>query len=41
MKYANLESLCKMAQSEEYMAVKKHKVAGLEDTHTYLTHQIV
>jgi len=41
MKYANLESLCKMAQSEEYMAVKKHKVAGLEDTHTYLTQQIV
>jgi len=40
MQYANLESLCLMAQSEEYMSVKHNKVAGLADTHTYLTQQI-
>jgi len=40
MKYANLESLCLMARSEEYMSVKHNKVAGLEDTHTYLTQQM-
>ena len=40
MKYANLESLCLMARSEEYMSVKHNKVMGLEDTHTYLTQQM-
>jgi len=40
MQYANIESLCLMARSEEYMSVKHNKVAGLADTHTYLTQQI-
>jgi len=40
VEYANIEGLCNMAQSEEYMSVYEKKVAGLSDSHTYLTNQI-
>merc|ERR1719391_576317 len=40
IEYANIEGLCNMAQSVEYMSVYEKKVTGVTDSHTYLTNQI-
>jgi len=41
VEYASRAGFCKMVLSKEYQEVFMHKVHGLEDTHTYLTKQIV
>jgi len=41
VQYASRAGFCRMAQSKEYHEVFREKVNGLEDTHTYLTRQIV
>jgi len=40
VEYANIEGLCIMAQSEEFMSIYEKKVSGITDSHTYLTNQI-
>jgi len=41
MKYSSYAGLCRMANSEEYLAVLPHKLLGLADTHTYLTQRLL
>jgi len=41
VEYSSRAGFCKMVQSKEYRQVFLDKVNGLEDTHTYLTKQIV
>lgn len=41
VQYPSRASFCRMVQSREYSKVFMDKVNGLEDTHTYLTRQIV
>ena len=41
MFYKSTDHLCRMANSEEYNSVYDKKVTGLDDTHTYLTEQIL
>ena len=41
VQYSSRAGFCQMVNSKEYMGVFRDKVNGLEDTHTYLTRQIV
>lgn len=41
VQYASRAGFCRMVMSKEYHQVFREKVDGLEDTHTYLTRQIV
>ena len=41
MKYSSYAGLCRMANSEEYLALLPHKLLGLADTHTYLTQRLI
>ena len=41
VEYSSRAGFCKMVLSKEYQEVFMDKVQGLEDTHTYLTKQIV
>jgi len=40
IKYPNIASLCRMANSKEFIAVLPYKVAGLQDSLTYLSYPV-